>query len=347
MMSHDEKHEKLLSVLPAPHMHGPLRTSGIMLDVIIALLPLLLWACYIFGMRALTVTAVSVVSCVLFELLFTLVRRQKTTVLDLSAVVTGLLLAYNLPHTIPLWMPVIGAFFSIIIVKMIFGGLGKNVVNPALAGRACMLLSFSAAMTVPPVVTRLGFFESYTPPQNLSGATPLSSILTPAKDAIGKVRLEDLFEMFIGNESGTIGEVSALLILLGFLYLMIRKVISWHIPVSYLGTVALLTFFLPARGFDRFDYVYTLAHLCSGGLMLAAVFMATDYVTCPITKKGRVIFGIGCGLLTVLIRYFGQKEGASYAILAMNLLVYYIDKITVPRPFGVFNKKEKREGKRA
>ncbi|MBQ8912224.1 MAG: RnfABCDGE type electron transport complex subunit D, partial [Clostridia bacterium] len=281
MMRSDDKHQRLLSVLPAPHMHGPFSTCGIMLDVIIALLPLLLWACYIFGMRSLTVTAVSVAACVLIELLFTLVRRQKATITDLSAVVTGMLLAYNLPHTIPLWMPIIGAFFSIVIVKMLFGGLGKNVVNPALAGRACMLLSFSTAMTVPPVITRLGFFESYLPSDGLSGATPLSALLTPAKDGIGKVKPEDLLDMFIGNESGTIGEVSALLILAGLLYLLIRKVISWHIPVSYLGTVALLTFFLPAKGFDRFDYLYTLAHLCSGGLMLAAVFMATDYVTCP------------------------------------------------------------------
>ena len=339
-----DSEQKLYQVSPSPHVRSASTTQTIMLDVLIALSPLLLWACYVFGLRALTVTLISVASCLIFELLFCLITKRKISVGDLSAVVTGVLLAYNLPHTIPFWMPVIGAFFSIVVVKMLFGGLGKNIVNPALAGRACMLVSFSSAMTVAPVLTRLGAFEGYLPPEALSGSTPLSAVLMPSDNG-AQISLDALFDMFIGYECGTIGEVSALLILLGFLYLLIRRVISWHIPVFYLGTVMLITFLLPAKGFERFDYVYTLAQLLSGGVMLAAVFMATDYVTCPITTKGRIVFAVGCGILTVIIRYFAKQEGASYAVLTMNLLVYYIDKITVPKPFGVA-KKRKKEGEK-
>ncbi|MBP3320973.1 MAG: RnfABCDGE type electron transport complex subunit D [Clostridia bacterium] len=332
-MNEERKENTLLQVSSAPHIRSHDSTQTVMLDVIIALLPLLLWGCYIFGMRALTVTLITVFSSVIFELLFNLITKKTITVLDLSAVVTGLLLSYNLPHTIPFWMPVLGAFFAIVPVKMLLGGLGKNLVNPALAGRACLLLSFSSAMTVPPVLTRLDLFESYLPGDALSGSTPLYTVLSPAEDG-SSISTELLFDMFIGNESGTIGEVSALLILLGFLYLLLRKVVSWHIPLSYLGTVAFITLLFPAEGVERFDVVYMLAHLFSGGLLLAAVFMATDYVTSPITPKGRIIFGIGCGLLTVIVRYCAGNEGASYAVLTMNLLVYFIDKITVPRPFG-------------
>lgn len=332
-MTVEQKPNKLFCVSSSPHLRAHDSTRTVMLDVLIALCPLLLWGCYIFGMRALTLTVISVASCLLFELLFNLITKKEITIGDLSAAVTGVLLAYNLPHTIPLWMPVVGAFFSIVVVKMLFGGLGKNVVNPALAGRACMLLSFTSAMSVSPVLTRLGLFESYLPPEAVSGSTPLSLVLNPESTVIS-LSNKELFDMFMGNECGTIGEVSALLILLGFLYLLLRRVISWHIPLTFLGTVALITYLLPAQGFERFDYTYTLGHLLSGGLMLAAVFMATDYVTCPITVKGRIIFGIGCGVLTVLVRYFAKQEGASYAVLAMNLLVYYIDKITAPRPFG-------------
>ncbi len=331
--------KQLLTVSPSPHMHSARTTAFVMLDVIIALLPLLIWACYVFGMRALTVTVVSVASCVLFELLYTLLLHKPISVGDLSAVVTGILLAYNLPVNIPLWMPVLGSFFAIVIVKMLFGGIGKNLVNPALAGRAFLMASFAAAMTVPagiPALAKLGLFENVSNTEILTGATPLASVLIRDQYA-GTYRT--VLDMFIGNEAGVIGEVSALLILMGFVYLLARKVITWHIPVAFLGTVALLTFLLPGSGFERFDLVYTLSHLCSGGLMLGAVFMATDYVTCPITSKGRLIFGAGCGILTVIIRYFAGTEGVSYAILAMNLLVYYIDKITVPRPYGISKKK--------
>ncbi len=337
-MGERTKKTRLLTVSPAPHMHAPKSTRMIMLDVIIALIPLLIWACYVFGFRALSVSAVSVLSCVLFELLFELITKKPISIGDLSAVITGLLLSYNLPHTIPLWMPVIGAFFSIVIVKMLFGGLGKNLVNPALAGRACMLLSFSSAMTVPSVLVKLGAFENYIPTEGISGATPLSSILTPPSEGTMTLSFEAVLNQFIGYETGTIGEVSAVLILVGLIYLLLRKVITWHIPLSFLATVALITFVLPDSGFERFDFMYVLTHLFSGGLMLGAVFMATDYVTCPITAKGRVIFGVGCGLLTVFIRYFGEKEGVSYAILAMNLLVYFIDKLTILRPFGISRK---------
>ncbi len=338
-MTQEQSSPHLLTVAPSPHMHSDHTTARIMLDVIIALIPLLIWGCYNFGMRALTVTLVSVLSSVLFEFLYTLLLKKPCTVGDLSAVVTGILLAYNMPTDIPLWMPIFGAFFAIIVVKMLFGGLGKNFVNPALAGRAAMLASFSSAMSIPAVLPKLGLFENYVRPSVYSTATPLSLAIAPDIQN-HTVSQDTLFEMFIGNESGTIGEVSAFLILISFAYLLIRKVISWHIPVTYLGTVAAITFLLPANGFTRFDLGYTLAHLLSGGLMLAAVFMATDYVTCPITKKGRMIFGVGCGILTVLVRYYANTEGASYAILTMNLLVYYIDKITVPRPFGTFRKKK-------
>ena len=335
--------KQLLTVSPSPHMHSARTTTVVMLDVIIALLPLLVWGCFIFGMRALTVTVITVASCVLFELLYTLLFKKPITVLDLSAVVTGLLLAYNLPVTIPLWMPVVAAFFSIVIVKMLFGGIGKNLVNPALAGRAFLMASFASAMTVPPVVTKLGFFENAAE-SVVSGATPLASILDHSKYSDSYATVLD---MFIGKEAGVIGEVSAALILVGFVYLMIRRVVTWHIPLAYLGTVALIAFFLPAAGFDRFDAVYALSHLCSGGVMLGAVFMATDYTTCPITKKGRLIFGAGCGVLTMIIRYFAGTEGVSYAILAMNLFTFYIDKITVPRPYGIVKEKKVKAKKEA
>ncbi|MBQ9468544.1 MAG: RnfABCDGE type electron transport complex subunit D [Clostridia bacterium] len=329
----------LLTVSPSPHMHSPRTTSIVMLDVIIALVPLLIWACYVFGMRALTVTVITVGSCVLFELLYCLIMKKPITVYDLSAVVTGLLLAYNLPVTIPLWMPVLGAFFSVVIVKMLFGGIGKNIVNPALAGRAFLMASFASAMTVKTLSARLGLFGSVTDEMILSGATPLKAVLQNTGETT--FDFETVKSAFIGYESGVIGEVSGLLIVLGLVYLLIRKVITWHIPVAYIGTVALFAYLLPPSGFARFDIYYTLTQVCSGGLLLGAVFMATDYVTCPITKKGRLIFGVGCGLLTVLIRYFAGNEGVSYAILTMNLLTFYIDKITVPRPYGIIKEKKK------
>lgn len=335
--------DRLLTVSPSPHMHSPKTTTVVMLDVIIALVPLLIWACYVFGMRALTVTAVTVASCVLFELLYCLLLKKPLTIRDLSAVVTGLLLAYNLPVTIPLWMPVLGAFFSVVIVKMLFGGIGKNIVNPALAGRAFLIASFASAMTVKNLSGRLGFFENAADEMILSGATPLNTVLVKTGEIT--FDLEGVKNAFIGYESGVIGEVSGLLIALGLVYLLIRKVITWHIPVAYIGTVAIFTYLLPPSGFARFDIYYTLTQICSGGLLLGAVFMATDYVTCPITKKGRFIYGVGCGLLTIVIRYFSKTEGVSYAILAMNLFAYYIDKITVPRPFGIFKTKKPKEKK--
>ncbi len=345
-MNNNQPEKNLLTVSPSPHMHSSNTTSAVMLDVIIALLPLLVWACFVFGLRALTVTVITVASCVLFEFLYTLILKKPITVTDLSAVVTGLLLAYNLPVNIPLWMPVLASFFSVVVVKMLFGGLGKNIVNPALAGRAFLMLSFASAMTVPagiPALQKAGIFGNITNSEILTGATPLVSVLDSSEY---NNSFHTVLDMFIGNEAGVIGEVSVLFILIGFVYLLIRKVISWHIPVAFIGTVAVLTFLLPDSGFEQFDIVYTLSHLCSGGLMLGAVFMATDYVTCPITSKGRLIFGAGCGVLTVVIRYFAGTEGVSYAILAMNLLVYYIDKITVPRPFGYTEPKKSKKVKK-
>lgn len=336
--------KKLLTVSPSPHMHSNRTTTVVMLDVIIALLPLLVWGCYIFGMRALTVTVVTVLSSVLFEALYDLLMKKPVTVGDLSAVVTGLLLAYNLPVTIPLWMPVLGSFFSIVVIKMLFGGIGKNLVNPALAGRAFLMASFSSSMTVPLVArdfgNRLGLFESFDAATASAGATPLKSVLNYSAATLPSY--DSLWDTFLGNEAGVIGEVSGLLILVGFVYLLVRKVITWHIPVAYIGTVAVIAYLLPASGFARFDLPYALTQVCSGGLLLGAVFMATDYVTCPITKKGRFIFGVGCGLLTVVVRYFSGNEGVSYSILAMNLLSYYIDQITIPTPYGIVKAKKKK-----
>jgi electron transport complex protein RnfD len=308
-------------------------TAGMMTDVIIALLPLLLWACYVFGLRALTVCALSVLSCVLFELLFTLITRKKITVLDLSAVVTGLLLAYNLPHTVPFWIPILGAFISIVPTKMLFGGLGKNLLNPAAFGKTLLLGCFFTVVCVPSAITRLGLFDPLPVGEPL-GPSPLSALLTPPADGISALNLNSLFDSFIGYERGNIGDVSSLLILAGLAYLLLRKVVSFHVPLTYLGTVALLTFLVPAQGFERFDVLYALSHLCSGSLMLASVFMACDPVTTPLTSKGRVLFAAGCGVLTVFIRYFAKTEGALYAILLMNLAVPLIDKITRPKPFG-------------
>ena len=341
-MNANEKPEKqLLTVSPSPHMHSARTTTVVMLDVIIALIPLLIWACYVYGMRALTVTVVTVASCVAFELLYCLIMKKPITVVDLSAVVTGLLLAYNLPVTIPLWMPVLAAFFAIVIVKMLFGGIGKNLVNPALAGRAFLMLSFTKVMNDIPEVQRFGLFGS-TNGALISSATPLRALLDP-KSAVVCSMDTTVKDAFLGFEPGVLGELSGLLILVGLAYLLIRRVITWHIPVAFIGTVALFTYLIPPEGATALDIPYTLTQICSGGLLLGAVFMATDYVTCPITKTGRLIFGVGCGLLTVLIRYFAHTEGVSYAILTMNLLTYYIDKITVPRPYGVVKQKKKKD----
>ncbi len=314
---------KNLIVSSSPHIRTPRDTRAIMLDVIIALAPALIASVIFFGFKALLVTAVSVVSCVAFEYLYRKLMKKHCTIGDLSAVVTGMLLAFCLPASTPWWVVVIGAFFSIVLVKQLFGGIGKNIWNPALTGRAFLLVSYALIMT------------SWTPTnfQHVDAATyatPLASLHSGvlASDSIGA--------MFLGNIGGSLGEVSALALLLGGAYLVVRKVISPRIPLSFIGTVAVVTLIF-SRGNAHFAWM--LQNLFSGGLLLGAIFMATDYCTSPVTPKGQIIYGIGCGLLTVLIRYFGgYPEGVSFAILIMNVTVWMIDKNTAPRRFGVESK---------
>lgn len=319
------KTDGLLTVSPSPHIKNGITTQRIMLHVIISLLPAVLWGIIAFGGKAAAVIAISVIACVFFEWATQKILKRKSTVSDLSAVVTGLLLGMNLPSEVSPLIPVVGAFVAIVVVKQLFGGIGKNFLNPALAARVFLFMSWSGEMA------------SFTPPFAAADVEAYATPLASLKDGIGT----DIVDLFVGNIGGCIGEVSALLLLVGAIYLIVMKVISWHIPVSYLGTVALITFIFPQNGMGNLEFMLT--QLFAGGLMLGALFMATDYVTSPITSTGRVIFGIGCGLLTVFFRYFSSyPEGVSFSILVMNALVWYIDKATKPRIFGT--KKIKAEG---
>ena len=314
-----------LSISSSPHAHSPVTTRTIMRDVLIALLPALCGSIYFFGIRALLVTLISAASCVLFEWLYRKIMKLDSTVYDMSAVVTGVLLAFVCPVTIPYWCIIIGDFFAIIVVKQLFGGIGKNFMNPALAARA-FLFSWPAIMStwiVPGFKNSAPLFGSA---DIVTSATPLAAMHT------GGMPEATLSQMFVGNIGGCLGETSALLLLIGAGYLLLRKVISIRIPLSFLGTVAVLTFLFP-KGNPAGEWM--LAQLLSGGLILGAFFMATDYVTSPVTKLGQIIFGMGCGIITVVIRYFGgYSEGVSYAILVMNACVVLLDKIGRPRKFG-------------
>ena len=324
----------------SPHYRSGNTTRTVMTDVVVAMLPILIGSVIFFGPRALTLTLVSVGSCLAFETLFCLIAKKKNTIYDCSAVVTGILLAFNMPVAVPYWIPFVGAFFAIVVVKMLFGGLGKNIVNPALAARA-FLFSWPTLMTTftkPFVSPSLPIFSDpvFTNGAPLSDYMDSISTATPLK-ALKSGALSDLsiFDMFFGNKGGCLGEVSIALILLGAVYLLFRRVITWHIPVSYIGTVAAITFVFPLTG-GYFNFEFMLQSIFSGGLCLAAFFMATDYTTSPVTSKGRIIFGICCGLLTVFLRYYsGYSEGVSYAILLMNMLVLPIDKMTKPRRYGI------------
>ena len=319
--------ERKLIVSSSPHIRTPRGTQQIMLDVIIALLPALVAAVIFFGIKPLIVTAVSVVSCEVFEIGYRKLLKKGDSYTDLSAVVTGMLLAYCLPYTFPWWAVIIGAFFSIVLVKQLFGGLGKNIWNPALAGRAFLLISYAVLMTT--------WIEADAP-DAATFATPLASLHA------GNLAPDSIWNMFIGNIGGSFGEVSALALLLGGAWLVYRKVISLRIPVTYIGTVAVLTLIF-SRGNNHF--LWMLQNVLSGGLLLGAIFMATDYCTSPVTPNGQLIFGVGCGLLTVLIRYFGgYPEGVSFAILIMNCCTWLIDQHTAPRRFGVVGKRSKKEG---
>ena len=314
-----------LTISSSPHVHSKTTTQVIMRDVLIALLPAMLMSVYFFGFRALTVTAVSVAACVFFEWLYCKIMKKHCKIYDLSACVTGVLLAFVCPVTIPYWTIILGALFAIIIVKMLFGGLGRNIVNPALAGRAFMF-SWPVLMST---WVKVGFGNAagiFSTADAVTAATP------PANMHQGIMCEESILDLFIGNVGGCLGETSAAALLLGFVYLLARKVITARIPLAYIGTVAVLTFLFP-MGNDRIAWMA--AQVFGGGLMLGAIFMATDYVTFPVTKLGQIIYGIGCGVLTVMIRYFGgYNEGVSYAILCMNACVVLLDRIGRPVKFG-------------
>ncbi len=323
----DYKALKLIAT-SSPHIRGKETTRSIMLDVIIALIPALVFACFNWGLRAFSVTLFSVIACVFFEWLYRKVMKKNQSIGDLSAVVTGILLAFVCPVTIPYWMILIGDFFAIIIVKQLFGGIGCNFVNPALAGRAALLASYAGSMTS---WADFGMLSMFGSPDAVTTATPLA--MMKGGNVIELTQKYSLSDMFVGLIPGSIGEVSALALTLGGLYLLWRGVINWHTPVCYIATVAILTFLFPQHGAGHAEWM--LYQVLSGGLILGAFFMATDYATSPVTKKGQVIFGIGCGLFTVLIRYFGSyNEGVCYSIMVMNLFVALIDRYTRPKRFG-------------
>ncbi|MCD8078546.1 MAG: RnfABCDGE type electron transport complex subunit D, partial [Lachnospiraceae bacterium] len=300
----------LYHVSTSPHVVAQDTTQKIMRDVIIALLPATVWGIWLFGAHAALVVLLCVVASVATEYIWNYCMKKPQTVSDLSAAVTGLLIALNMPASIPLWMPVLGCVFAIVVVKQLYGGLGQNFMNPALAARCFLLISFAGSMTSFPSV------------DGVSTATPLAVI----KSGEGAVSLSD---MFFGYTSGTIGEVSALLLLVGGIYLLARKVITWDIPVVYIATVAVFMFLFGGTLGYSFDLTFVLKELCGGGLMLGAFFMATDYVTSPITPKGRILYAIVLGCLTGVFRVCGNSaEGVSYAIILGNILVPLIERVT-------------------
>ena len=303
-----------LTVASSPHIRGDFKTSRLMLDVVIALIPALIVGIIRLGFRALAVTAASMLAALAAEWLWSLLLRKRNTLPDCSALVTGMLLALTLPATCPVWVAAIGSVFAIVVMKLMCGGLGQNIFNPALAARALLVLVFPVALT------------RYAEVDAVASATPLHHMVMPALPE------ESILNMFLGNCPGSIGELSALALLLGGVYLVVRKVISLRIPVAYIGTVAVLTLI-----FHKTDnaFAWMAYSLFSGGLMLGAIFMATDYATSPVTALGQILYGIGCGVLTVVFRYYGLfPEGVTYAILIMNLLTWVLDRYTPPRRFG-------------
>lgn len=319
---------ELLNVTSNPHVRAKDSTQRIMLYVIIALMPATIFGIVNFGVNALVLVVVSIISAVLAEYLFNLATKRKQTVGDLSAVLTGLLLALNLPNSLPWWMAVIGSAFAIVVVKGLFGGLGQNFMNPALGARCFLLISFAGPMT--DFSNYPGFADVF------SGATPLATL--KAGEAV------DTMRMFIGTIPGTIGETSVIALLIGAIFLLLMGVIDLRIPGTYILTVVVfVSIYSMCTG--GFDVNYLVAHLCGGGLMLGAFFMATDYVTSPITPKGKIIFGIILGLLTCIFRIFGgSAEGVSYAIIISNLLVPLIETKTIPLAFGLVKEPKAKEG---
>ena len=317
--------KRIFKVTSNPRVRTPRDTSKIMLDVIIALVPALGVGAYMFGMNMAILLIVNVAACVFFEWAYRKLLKKNTTVGDLSAVVTAILLVCVLPSEAKWWMVVIGAFFSVVVVKQLYGCIGKNFLNPALAGRAFLTAAYAGYMTV------------WAVPAALSGSVDAATMATPLSYLYNGQAMPEylnLTSIFLGARPGSIGEISTLALLVGGLWLIARKVISWRIPVSFIGSVAVLCLIFGHEGYGRLDW--TLLNLCSGGLVLGAFFMATDYSTSPVTLKGQLVFGLGCGVLTVLIRYFGSyPEGVSYAILIMNCCTWGVDKLTRPRQFGV------------
>ena len=324
-----------------PQVRAKRGTREIMLDVIIALLPAVAVGVWQFGFEALLPVATSIAACVFFEWLYRKLLHKPSSIGDLSAVVTGLLLSLTLPAGCPWWLPVIGAIFAIVIVKQLYGGIGKNFLNPALAGRAFLFASYATAMTMFTVPNSMK-----TVVDGVTMATPLSAM----KAGTALPAYYNYVDMFLGKMPGSFGEISALALLIGGIYLICRKVITWHIPVSFICTVAIVSLiFGGGENYGRVDWM--LCNLLSGGLMLGAIFMATDYSTSPVSLKGRIFYGIGCGLLTVIIRRFGgYPEGVSFAILIMNCCAWFIDQLTQPIRFGVTRediKKQKAAAKAA
>ena len=333
----------MFTISTAPHMNSPVTTQTLMRDVIIALMPAAIVAVLIFGIGALKVMLTAVAGCVLFEYLVSkYLLHRGNTVTDNSAIITGLLLAFNLPSSMPIWMILVGCFMAIVVTKMAFGGLGKNLFNPALVGRVFLFISFPVQMTHWPKPSFADFLNTDVQ----TGATVLgilkhvdvqSSATALSNQGASLADLPTYTEMFLGYMGGSLGEVSALALLLGLAYMLKRNVITWHIPFFYLATVFVITcVFWLVTGNIKYD---PLTHLLSGGLMLGAIFMATDYVTSPMSTNGKIFFAICCGLLTVTIRLYGSyPEGVSFAILIMNAFVPLIDKIFVPRIYGTGRK---------
>lgn len=312
-----------LIVSSAPHVVSPVNTSRIMLDVLIALVPAVAMATFVFGMRALLLTAVCAASCVFFEYAAEKILKRDITIGDLSAAVTGVILSLNLPANLPFWMACVGSFIAIVLVKQLFGGMGQNFANPAITARVALFIGFATAMTNFPLPAAQQTADAIT------GATPLAlfakGLEVPSNGA-----------MFFGTIGGSMGETSALALLIGGAYLLFKKVIEPTIPACFIGTVAVMALL---TGNDP------IFHVCAGGVMLGAIFMATDYVTSPITTKGKVIFGVGCGLLTMIIRLFASyPEGVSFAILIMNILTPHIDNLTIPALNGVPKEKKAKGG---
>ncbi len=329
--------KKLFTLSPSPHIKGEETVPKIMYGVAIALMPALLCSILFFGLGAIKLTLVAIVSCILFEYLIQkFIMKTTVTVTDGSALVTGMLLAFNLPSNFPIWMIIVGSFIAIGMAKLSFGGIGNNPFNPALVARVFLLVSFPVQMTSWPLPKLINF--SLSSLDGTTGATILGILKEGVKagssmtDLMGQI--PSMYQLFTGEMGGSLGEVSAQALILGGLYMLFKKIITWHIPISFIGTVLLFSGILYLINGDKF--INPIIHLFGGGLMLGAIFMATDMVTSPMTKMGMLLFGIGCGILTVLIRVFGAyPEGVSFAILIMNAVVPLINKYVKPTRFGI------------